>query len=343
MLTGALEPLLAKWDAPDSYAKGVRQAAPSVASIHTITAVKSAPNPLLEDPLFRNFFELPTPGSQPQLESSIGSGVIVDADGYILTNHHVVRAADGIQVALADGRVADASVVGSDPETDIAVLKINQPRLTAIRIADSNDVKVGDVVLAIGNPLGIGQTVTQGIVSATGRNRVGINTFENFIQTDAAINPGNSGGALINVAGEMVGVNSAILGYEGIGFAIPTSIAVKVMLELVASGGVERGWLGIQARDMTSSLRRDLRATSGAGIAILAVKAGGPAHLAGLRPGDIITKIGDRLVSNSVEAMETIAQLPSGVAVQVFGSRMGEAINVQVFVSRRPREISGRL
>jgi S1-C subfamily serine protease len=180
--------------APGSYADAVAIAAPTVVSIHTLTAIADTPNPLLDDPLFRNFFRLPASRAQPQVESSIGNGVIVDPNGFVLTNHHVVDSADGIQVALFDGRVATASLVGSDPETDIAVLKINQPNLPTIRIGDSKRGRVGDVVLAIGNPLGIGQTVSQGLVSATGRNRVEINTLENFIQIDAAINPGNSGG-----------------------------------------------------------------------------------------------------------------------------------------------------
>ena len=274
-----------------SYLTAVQRAAPAVVSIHTATAVQRAPSPLLQDPVFQRFFRIPTAPPTSDLETSLGSGVLVDSDGYILTNFHVVRDADRIQVVLNDGRVADAKVIGSDPGTDIAVLRIKYSGLPSIAIADSNAARVGDIVLAIGNPLGVGQTVTQGIVSATGRNRVGINTFENFIQTDPAINPGNSGGALINTNGEHIGFNSAILGGPGIGFAIPTSIAVDIMRQLIATGTVERGWIGIEARDLSPALRQELNASGDFGIVVLAVMAKGPAAMAGLRPEDIITHI----------------------------------------------------
>jgi serine protease DegS len=274
-----------------SYLTAVQRAAPAVVSIHTATAVQRAPSPLLQDPVFQRFFRIPTAPPTSDLETSLGSGVLVDSDGYILTNFHVVRDADRIQVVLNDGRVADAKVIGSDPGTDIAVLRIKYSGLPSIAIADSNAARVGDIVLAIGNPLGVGQTVTQGIVSATGRNRVGINTFENFIQTDPAINPGNSGGALINTNGEHIGFNSAILGVPGIGFAIPTSIAVDIMRQLIATGTVERGWIGIEARDLSPTLRQELNASGDFGIVVLAVMAKGPAAMAGLRPEDIITHI----------------------------------------------------
>ena len=274
-----------------SYLTAVQRAAPAVVSIHTATAVQRTQSPLLQDPVFQRFFRIPTAPPTSDLETSLGSGVLVDSDGYILTNFHVVRDADRIQVVLNDGRVADAKVIGSDPGTDIAVLRIKYSGLPSIAIADSNAARVGDIVLAIGNPLGVGQTVTQGIVSATGRNRVGINTFENFIQTDPAINPGNSGGALINTNGEHIGFNSAILGGPGIGFAIPTSIAVDIMRQLIATGTVERGWIGIEARDLSPALRQELNASGDFGIVVLAVMAKGPAAMAGLRPEDIITHI----------------------------------------------------
>jgi len=270
-----------------SYLTAVQRAAPAVVSIHTATAVQRAPSPLLQDPVFQRFFRIPTAPPTSDLETSLGSGVLVDSDGYILTNFHVVRDADRIQVVLNDGRVADAKVIVSDPGTDIAVLRIKYSGLPSIAIADSNAARVGDIVLAIGNPLEVGQ----GIVSATGRNRVGINTFENFIQTDPAINPGNSGGALINTNGEHIGFNSAILGVAGIGFAIPTSIAVDIMRQLIATGTVERGWIGIEARDLSPTLRQELNASGDFGIVVLAVMANDPAAMAGLRPEDIITHI----------------------------------------------------
>jgi len=319
-----------------SYATAVQRAAPTVVSIHTRSAVGAVPNPLLDDPLFQKFFRIPTVPHKPDLETSLGSGVIVDPDGYILTNFHVIRDADRIQVMLYDGRVADAVIVGSDPGTDITVLRINYSNLPSIAIGDSNQAKVGDVVLAIGNPLGVGQTVTQGIVSATGRNRVGINTFENFIQTDAAINPGNSGGALINVHGELIGINSAILGYQGIGFAIPTSIAVDIMSQLIRTGTVERGWIGVEARDLSKSLRSELKAETDFGIVVLAVMDGGPADMAGVRPGDIVTHIGGQVVRDSAEAISAISRLKPGTMVRIRGTRRGEIIEFDSMVSKRP-------
>jgi S1-C subfamily serine protease len=254
---------------------------------------------------------------------------LVDSDGYILTNFHVVRDADRIQVVLNDGRVADAKVIGSDPGTDIAVLRIKYSGLPSIAIADSNAARVGDIVLAIGNPLGVGQTVTQGIVSATGRNRVGINTFENFIQTDAAIKLGNSGGALINTNGELIGVNSAILGVPGIGFAIPTSIAVDIMRQLIATGTVEQGWIGIEARDLSPTLRQELNASGDFGIVVLAVMAQGPAVMASLRPEDIITHIAGQAIADSQQAIEKISALRPTTSVQIRVARRNVGIKLR--------------
>lgn len=323
--------------APDrrSFASAVERAAPTVVSVHTAAARERAANPLLDDPLFQRFFQLPQ-RSESETETSLGSGVIVGNEGMILTNYHVVAAADRIQVVLHDGRVIDARVIGSDPDTDIAVLQIAARDTPGITIADSNRVRIGDVVLAIGNPLGVGQTVTQGIISATGRNRVGINTFENFIQTDAAINPGNSGGALVNASGELIGINAAILGYPGIGFAIPTSIAIDVMHQLIRHGRVQRGWIGVDARDLSPSLRRELRAEASDGIAVLAVLGGGPAATAGFLPGDVITRIGDHTIRDAQTAFEVIAGMRPGTVVRIEGLRGGAPIGFETAIAARP-------
>ena len=318
-----------------TFAGAVARAAPMVVSVHTASASERATHPLLNDPLFQQFFQLPAP-ARPETETSLGSGVIVGENGMILTNYHVVAAADRIQVMLHDGRVAEARLIGSDPDSDIAVLQIESRELAGITIADSNHVRVGDVVLAIGNPLGVGQTVTQGIISATGRNRVGINTFENFIQTDAAINPGNSGGALVNANGELIGINAAILGYPGIGFAIPTSIAIDVMQQLIRHGRVERGWIGVDARDLSASLRRELKAADGNGIAVLALMPDGPAAIAGFRPGDVITRIGEQDIRDSQTAFEVIASMRPGSVVRIEGLRLGAPIAYKTAVAARP-------
>lgn len=323
-------------ETPTSFANAVARAAPAVVSIHTAQTVASRDNPLLDDPLFQKFFRIPPMPGKVKIETSLGSGVIVDSSGYILTNYHVIRDAERIQVVLYDGALVDATVVGNDPESDLSVLKIAHKNLPQVVLGDSNSARIGDVVLAIGNPLGVGQTVTQGIVSATGRNRVGINTFENFIQTDAAINPGNSGGALINVAGELVGINAAILGYQGIGFAIPTSIAVDVMRQLIEVGSVARGWIGVDARDLSQLLRAELKATSNAGIAVLAVMPGGPAAAAGIRPGDVITHIGAREIHDSEAAINAIASHQPGTQVQIRGTRFSAPVDFEVRVAKRP-------
>lgn len=318
-----------------TFADAVERAAPTVVSVHTASAHERAVNPLLDDPLFQRFFQLPAQ-AKPETETSLGSGVIVGNEGMILTNYHVVAAAERIQVVLHDGRATEARLIGSDPDTDIAVLQIDARETPGITIADSNRVRIGDVVLAIGNPLGVGQTVTQGIISATGRNRVGINTFENFIQTDAAINPGNSGGALVNANGELIGINAAILGYPGIGFAIPTSIAIDVMHQLVRHGRVQRGWIGVDARDLSPSLRQELKAQASDGIAVLAVLADGPAAVAGFLPGDIITRIGEHEIVDAQTAFEVIAGMQPGTVVRIEGQRMGVPIRYETAVAARP-------
>ena len=244
-------------DRPDSYSRAAEVAMPSVVNIFTSKETKEPSHPLLDDPAFRRFFGEQFE-SRPKRTSSLGSGVIVSANGYILTNHHVVEAADEVEIALLDGRKAKAKLIGSDPETDLAVLKTDLKDLPVITFGQSQQVKIGDVVLAVGNPFGVGQSVTMGIVSALSRSRVGINTFEDFIQTDAAINPGNSGGALTDTSGNLIGINTAIYsrsgGSLGIGFAIPVHIAKQIMEQIVQTGGVTRGWLGVSMQDMTQEL-----------------------------------------------------------------------------------------
>jgi len=316
------------------FAEAVARAAPAVVSVHAVSRRRRAANPLVEDPVFRQFFGTLSSNGATRAETSLGSGVILDESGVLLTNYHIIRGAQAIQVALQDGRTAGAEIVGTDPDTDLAVLKIELDDLPHIAIADSDRVKVGDIVLAIGNPLGIGQTVTQGIVSATGRNRVGINTYENFIQTDAAINFGNSGGALVDTHGELVGINSVRVDTEGIGFAIPTSIAIKVTKQILRTGSVTRGWLGMEARDLTPRLREMLGAEQG--IVIFGILAGGPADMAGIRPGDVITHINQIAIIDSQAAIERIADLDPGFRVPIEGIREKRFYATDVTVSRRP-------
>ena len=316
------------------YAAAVARAAPAVISIQAVSRHQQRSNPIIEDPIFRQFFGTPPSRGRTREESSLGSGVILDESGIVLTNYHVIRGAVAIQIFLLDGRMTTAEVIGIDPDTDLAVLRIKLVDLPHINVADSDKLKVGDVVLAIGNPLGIGQTVTQGIVSATGRNRVGINTFENFIQTDAAINFGNSGGALINASGALVGINSVRVDSEGIGFAIPTSIAVKVTKQILRSGSVVRGWLGMEARNLTERLREMLGVNEG--ILVLAVLSGGPADMADIRPGDVITHIDEMPITDSRSATERIADLEPGSSVPVQAIRSKQSYTAEVIVSRRP-------
>lgn len=330
---------LAAWLAPPGpaapgYASAVARAAPAVVSVNAVTRRPAAANPLTEDPLFRRFFGNPSTRGRIRAETSLGSGVIIARDGVLLTNYHVIRGSDAVRVILADGRMADADVVGIDPESDLAVLRIVLENLPQIELADSSAVRVGEIVLAIGNPFGIGQTVTLGIVSATGRNRIGINTYENFIQTDAAINVGNSGGALIDTRGALVGINAARLETDGIGFAIPTGIALDVAREILATGGVQRGWFGIDARDLTDGLRAMLDVEEG--ILVEAVVNGGPADTAGVRPGDVITHIESRAVPDSRAASAAIAALAPGTQAHVRGVRDGSGYDTEITVSRRP-------
>ena len=322
-----------------SYSAAARRASPAVVSI---TASKAPPrNARSEDPVFKYFF-----GDRPRNERSepqvgLGSGVIVSAEGYLLTNNHVVDGADDIEVMLTDGRQARARLVGTDPDTDVAVLKIELDKLPTISFGDAEKLQVGDVVLAIGNPFDVGQTVTSGIVSALGRNRLGINTFENFIQTDAAINPGNSGGALVDAAGNLLGINTAIYsrtgGSLGIGFAIPVTTARQVMEALIKDGRVTRGYIGIQQRDLTPDIAQTLNLPVKQGVLVTGVVQSGPASAGGLRPGDVVVTIGGAPVVNSYQLLTAVASLKPKAVAQIGVQRGGKALSVDVTIGQRPK------
>jgi len=326
---------------PVSYASAVERTSTSVVNIYTAKIVTERPNPLLDDPFFQRFFGENSATPRKRLETSLGSGVIVSSQGYILTNNHVIQGADEIRVILANGETPIAKIVGTDPDTDLAVLKINYTKLPTITIGHSDALRVGDVVLAIGNPFGVGQTVTMGIVSATGRNQLGINTFENFIQTDAAINPGNSGGALINANGKLVGINTAIFsrsgGSQGIGFAIPASLAREVMQEIIEHGRVRRGWLGIEAQDLTPQLAESLGFESTAGVLVAGVLRGGPAEQADIKPGDIVITIDFKPVSSSRDSLNQIAGITPGNTITLGLIRQGEKLEIEAMISERPK------
>jgi Do/DeqQ family serine protease len=322
-----------------SFNAAVQRAQPSVVNIFTSKEVQSPRHPLLNDPLFRRFF-----GEQPaedQRASSLGSGVIVSNTGYIVTNHHVVEAADEIEVALHDGKKLLAKVVGNDPETDLAVLRVDAENLPAITFGSSDALKVGDVVLAIGNPFGVGQTVTGGIVSALGRTGLGINTFENFIQTDAAINPGNSGGALVDAGGNLVGINTAIFsrsgGNLGIGFAIPVSTAKMVLEQIVKSGSVTRGWIGVEVQEITPAVAESFGLPSTRGALIAGVLRGGPADKAGVKPGDVLVEVEGRPVADPTSMLNLIAALPPGGSARMKMKRQGQDVNADITIGRRPK------
>ena len=317
------------------FSAAVRVALPAVVSI----AAQKAPvrNPHANDPAFRFFF-----GDRDDQGPSagLGSGVIVSPEGYLLTNHHVIEGATEIDVRLADGREARARLVGTDPETDIAVLKIDLAPLPVVALGDVNRLSVGDAVLAIGNPFNVGQTVTSGIVSALGRNRLGLSTFENFIQTDAAINPGNSGGALVDVRGALVGINTAIYsqggGSLGIGFAVPVDLARQVMDDLVRDGRVIRGWIGVEPRDLPADLAASLGLEKVQGVLITGVLQGGPAAVAGLRPGDVVTAVGPRLVQTTADLLKAVAALKPQSVAPLSVVRNGQRLNVDVKIGQRP-------
>lgn len=318
---------------PGSLAAAVRRAAPAVVSINTSRITR---HPFADDPWFRLFFG--QQGSQSQ--SGLGSGVIMSADGYVLTNNHVVQEADHIEAVLADGRRANARVIGADPESDLAVLKIDLPDLPVMTPSDSDRIEVGDRVLAIGNPFGVGQTVTSGIVSALGRDQLGINTFENFIQTDAAINPGNSGGALTDEQGRLLGINTAIYsrsgGSLGIGFAIPVNVARQALQDIVQNGRVVRGWIGVESTALTPELAENLGAASAQGVIITGVLNGGPAARAGMRPGDVVTRINGQPIRTVAELRAGITALRPGTAATFTALRQGQNVEMQLVPGLRP-------
>ncbi|ANF81463.1 serine protease [Acinetobacter sp. NCu2D-2] len=321
-----------------SYSSAVKVAAPAVVNIFTTQKVRQQANPLLNDPVFREFFgnQLPDQLRQAPNENSLGSGVIVRADGYILTNNHVVAGADQIVVALQDGRRAVAKVIGLDPETDLAVIKIDLQDLPVLPFKLSGN-EVGDVVLAIGNPFGVGQTVTQGIISATGRSDLGINTYEDFIQTDAAINPGNSGGALIDVAGNLIGVNTAIFsqsgGSLGIGFAIPAKICQQVLNAILKDGRVIRGYLGIGLAQHRAN--QDLTEPQKTGVVVENVEPNGPAAKGGLQKGDVILKVNDEVITSASHLVNYVAlQAPNSV-VKIAIERDSKPMVTEVTIGER--------
>ncbi|MBK4733777.1 Do family serine endopeptidase [Noviherbaspirillum pedocola] len=324
-----------------TYREGARHAMPAVVNIFTSKGAKPSRNPFMDDPFLRKFFG-DRQGEQEDKQYSLGSGVIVNPNGYILTNNHVVEAADEIEIALADGRKVDAKLVGTDPETDLAVIKIDMKDLPSITFAPIDGVQVGDVVLAIGNPFGVGQTVTMGIVSALGRNHLGINTFENFIQTDAAINPGNSGGALVDVGGNLLGINTAIYsrtgGSLGIGFAIPASTAKTVMDAIIKNGRVVRGWIGVEPQDITPELADSFNLKRNSGAIIAGVLRNGPADRAGMRPGDILVEVNGRPVRDTTEMLNLIAQLEPGSKARMKVLRRSEEASLDIQVGTRPRQ-----
>jgi serine protease DegS len=329
---------------PVSYADAVAQAMPAVVNVQTAKVITRSVHPLLDDPVFQHFFGNRFSRAKKEIQTSLGSGVIISSQGYILTNNHVISGADEIQVLLADGRSARAAVVGVDADTDLAILRIALDTLPTIVIGDSNTLRVGDIAMAIGNPFGVGQTVTLGIISATGRDHLGINTYEDFIQTDAAINPGNSGGALINARGELIGINSAIYsrsgGSQGIGFAIPVSMAKGVMTQIIEHGHVVRGWLGIEAQDLTADLAQSLNLDDTSGVLISGVLRGGPADEAGILPGDVVLTINNQPVAEAQQAMKLISEQQPDALVRLDGSRQGKPFTVQARVSQRPAVVT---
>jgi serine protease DegQ len=342
---GAVSP---KTASKGSYSDAAKKAMPAVVNIFT-SSQRTTVNPqqqYKDDPLFRHFFGDQSDNEDEQPDSSLGSGVIVSEQGLILTNDHVVASADEIEILLSDGRKLPAKVVGTDPETDLAVIKVEADKLPSITFAATDKLDVGDVVLAIGNPFGVGQTVTQGIVSALGRNHLGINTFENFIQTDASINPGNSGGALIDTEGNLVGINSAIYsrsgGSMGIGFAIPASLAKQVMEQIALSGSVTRGWIGIEAQDITPELAESFKLDKVQGSLIAGVLRNSPADIAGIKSGDVLLAINNREVTDSNSMLNIIAVLKPNEKAVLTLARNQKNIKVDVVIGKRPKPIAMR-
>jgi Do/DeqQ family serine protease len=318
-----------------SFRSAAQRASQAVVSINTTKAAER--NPYANDPWFRFFFG--DQGGAPQ--AGLGSGVIISADGFILTNNHVVEGASEIEVVLNDSRRARAKVIGTDPETDLAILKVALDRLPVITLGNSDALQVGDQVLAIGNPFGVGQTVTGGIVSALGRNQLGINTFENFIQTDAAINPGNSGGALVDVNGNLMGINTAIYsrsgGSMGIGFAIPVSTAKLVLESIVKDGVVTRGWIGVEPAELSPELMETFGVKAKRGVLITGVLQNGPAAQAGVRPGDVVMDVAGKSVGNVSELLTNVASLKPGTPAKFRVQRRDETVELNVTPGKRPK------
>jgi Do/DeqQ family serine protease len=325
-----------------SYADAVASSTPSVVTIYTSKTVTEKPHPLLDDPIFSQFFgDQLKRRERSRSETNLGSGVIIGSDGYILTNQHVIDGADEILISLADGRGSQAVLIGEDRETDIAILQIPMTGLSGIKIADDQSIRVGDVVLAIGNPLNVGQTVTMGIVSATGRNRIGLNTFENFIQTDAAINPGNSGGALINARGELIGINTAIfsqtVGAQGIGFAIPISLALDIMRQIIKFGKVTRGWLGVEGTEITAQAAMATGDSGIKGALVVGVFINSPADMAGIRAGDIVVAVDDKPVDGIRDLLDQITRHKPDEKIKVSIYRGPEQLELMMKVTQRPQ------
>ena len=322
-----------------SYAEAVARSSPAVVNVYAARVVTERSFPSQFDSLFGDVW----PSVRKRIERSLGSGVVVDAGGHIVTNYHVIANASEIRVQLADGRQATAEVIGRDPDTDLAVLRVNLPKLPVMPLGRSDQLRIGDVVLAIGNPLGLGQTVTQGIVSATGRGQLGVATFENFIQTDAAINFGNSGGALVNSRGELVGINTAVLsksmGTEGIGFAIPVNLVRGVMAEMQKNGRVIRGWFGIVPQDLSEAAARQLGITDGTGVELADLYLRSPAYDIGLRPGDVILKLNDKPIHSAQESLAYIAALRPGAKLKIAGLRDGTPFEIESKVIERPAKV----
>ena len=327
----------------NSFSNVTKKVMPSVVSVFTSQEVKVSQHPLFNNPNFREFLGLGDQfEEQTKRKTGLGSGVIISPEGYILTNHHVIAAADEIEIALDDGRNAKAIIIGSDPETDLAVIKIDMEGLPSITFGHSDQAKVGDIVLAIGNPFGLGQTVTMGIISALGRT-LGINTYENFIQTDAAINPGNSGGALVDIKGNLIGINTLIYsqsgGSLGIGLSIPTVVAKQIMEQIIQTGNVTRGYIGVEVQDLTKELAESFKLTGTEGALIAGVRQEGPADNAGIKPGDILIAVEGKPVTSSSDMLNLIAVLSPGQTATFMVLRNQEEKSFKIRIDKRPKQI----
>ena len=327
----------------NSFSNVTKKVMPSVVSVFTSQEVKVSQHPLFNNPNFREFLGLGDQfEEQTKRKTGLGSGVIISPEGYILTNHHVIAAADEIEIALDDGRNAKAIIIGSDPETDLAVIKIDMKGLPSITFGHSDQAKVGDIVLAIGNPFGLGQTVTMGIISALGRT-LGINTYESFIQTDAAINPGNSGGALVDIKGNLIGINTLIYsqsgGSLGIGLSIPTVVAKQIMEQIIQTGNVTRGYIGVEVQDLTKELAESFKLTGTEGALIAGVRQKGPADNAGIKPGDILIAVEGKPVTSSSDMLNLIAVLSPGQTATFMVLRNQEEKSFKIRIDKRPKQI----